>query len=153
MNLEETARVLAWSAAFDRRTVGETDVRAWHEAVGDLDVGEALAAVTRWYRDRSDWLMPSHLREAVRLVRADRRTQARIAALEAAAEQAPSPAEEATRRSWADLPSDVQERLAALSKGHLERFPMNGHELVGERFLAQLPTPPPTRPRSLYGDD
>jgi hypothetical protein len=62
MNLEETARVLAKAQAFDRRTIGEADIRAWHEALSDVDYTDALQAVTAHYRDTTDWLMPAHIR-------------------------------------------------------------------------------------------
>lgn len=129
MNLAETARVLAWAAAFDRRTVGEMDVQAWQATLDDLDVEDALEGVTRWYRDRSDWLMPAHLREAVKLIQVDRRRAARLAAAERAAEvSAIEP-----RRAWADLAMAERERLTALSKGTLERWPL-ASALVAERF-------------------
>jgi hypothetical protein len=58
----DTARLLAKAAAFDQRTIGAADVAAWHEAVGDLDAGDALAAVTRHYQRTDQRIMPSHLR-------------------------------------------------------------------------------------------
>lgn len=134
MNLAETARVLAWAAAYDRRTVGEMDVQAWHKACGDLDVDDALEAVTRWYADRADWLMPSHLREAVRLVRADRARAERIKARE----QAEACAVPAPRRPYDALTEAEQATLRDLSKGLLERWPPVG-ELVGERYFAAQP--------------
>jgi hypothetical protein len=62
MNVTETASVLAKCAAFDRRTVGDTDVLAWHQAIGDLDVLDALDAVTAHYQQETRWLMPSDVR-------------------------------------------------------------------------------------------
>lgn len=63
MTPADAARVLAKAAAFDQRTVGEADVRAWHEALSDLDAGDALAAVTRHYRQRTERIMPAHVRD------------------------------------------------------------------------------------------
>ena len=153
--MQDTAAVLATAAIFDFRTVGETDIMAWHKIVGDLDAEEALAAVFRWYRDRSDRLMPAHLREAIRLVRDDRRKAARIAEAEAAAEQATPPAQEPVRRRWSELGTEERERVTGLSRGLLgaqvirERFP-SVSEMEGERFV-----PPKlwldTRP--VYGGD
>lgn len=62
MELAEVALVLTKAAAYDRRTVGEADARAWHEVLGDVELVDALAAVARHYRDSTDWLMPAHLR-------------------------------------------------------------------------------------------
>jgi hypothetical protein len=164
MNLRETAKVLAKAAAFDQRTVGEADVLAWHETIADLDAEDALAAVTRWYRDRADRLMPSHLREAVALVRADRRRSARLKAEQEAAENRP---EQAPGRRFADLGTETREELRALSKGLLgERWP-GVAEMTGERFappkITTIKTPLVTKdgegtarvwePGRVYGDD
>lgn len=74
MNLAEAAAVLAKAAAFDRRTIGEADILAWHDALADLPLGDCLAAVTEHYRDSTDWLMPAHIRRTANdLDRARRR--------------------------------------------------------------------------------
>jgi hypothetical protein len=62
VNLQETALVLAKCQAFDRRTVGIADVKAWWEVLHDVDVADALDAVTRYYRDCREWIMPSDVR-------------------------------------------------------------------------------------------
>ena len=131
MNIAECALVLAKAAAFDRRTVGDADVMAWYEAIGDLDASEALAAVTRWYRDRSDWLMPSHLREVVRQLQVEGRRAARLAKAEAAV----ASGTEQVRRSWGELDDAERERLRTLSAGVLERWPTY-EEARSERFDA-----------------
>jgi hypothetical protein len=69
----EVVDVLAKCAAFDRRTVGEADVMAWHEVLADLDRDEALAAVTAHYRDSTEWLQPAHIRRLARTAREERR--------------------------------------------------------------------------------
>lgn len=72
MTLEETVDLLTTAAAFDRRTVGETDAVAWHAAVGDLRLEDCQAAVIAHYRDTTDWLMPAHVRTRVREIRRQR---------------------------------------------------------------------------------
>jgi hypothetical protein len=57
----EMALLLGKAAAFDQRTVGESDIEAWHECIGDLDFKEAMSAVTNHYRYSTDRLMPAHL--------------------------------------------------------------------------------------------
>lgn len=85
----DVARVLAKAAAFDQRTIGEADVAAWHEAVGDLDAADALAAVTRHYRQSRDRLWPADLRRHVEELDRERRRVAREQAeLEAAQREA-----------------------------------------------------------------
>lgn len=77
MTPADIARVLAKAAAFDSRTVGEADILAWFEALGDLDVDDALAAVTRHYRESTDWLKPAHVRRIVGEIARERRRAVR----------------------------------------------------------------------------
>ena len=62
MKPSEVAQVLAKCAAFDARTVGEADVAAWTEALHDVPLDTALAAVPAHYRDHEDRIKPSHIR-------------------------------------------------------------------------------------------
>lgn len=140
MNLEETARVLAWAAAFDRRTIGEADVRAWNETVADLDVGDALRAVTRWYRDHTEWLMPAHLRAAYHEIRADRAREARWRAAE---EKGLPPAQEALARSLGSLPAEVQEAVRSAARrpqGGQDAPPLDRHALATAVAAERFPT-------------
>lgn len=147
MRIQDTAAVLAKAAIFDFRTVGEADIMAWHEIVGELDVTDALQAVTRWYRDRSDRLMPSHLIEAVALVRSDRRKALRLAAAEAEMQSPTRPAEESPGRRFHELPPEVQAELRAVSGGFLGREGLpTADEVRRERF--GLP-----QNGSVYGED
>lgn len=73
MTPAETARVLAKCAAYDQRTVGEADVMAWHENIGDLDYGDAMEAVRRHYRESTERIMPAHVRQSCRAIRNERR--------------------------------------------------------------------------------
>lgn len=83
MNRSETAVLLAKVSAFDQRTVGEADVLAWHDVLGDLDLADALAAVSGHYRDSTDRIMPADVRRGVRELRAERRRLAEKAAIRA----------------------------------------------------------------------
>lgn len=73
MNHSEVAKLLALAAGRDQRTVGETDVLAWHEDIGDLDFEEAREALRRHFRESTERLMPAHIRRGVRVVREERR--------------------------------------------------------------------------------
>ena len=76
MTPQEAAAVLAKAQAYDRRTVGEADILAWQEALADVDLADALAAVTAHYRESTDWLMPAHvLRIAAHLTRERHRVE------------------------------------------------------------------------------
>lgn len=73
MRPSDIAVLLTKAAAYDRRTVGEADVAAWHEVLADLDLADALSAVARHYRDNAQWIMPSHIRAIVGEIERERR--------------------------------------------------------------------------------
>jgi len=98
MTIEEVIDLLTTAAAYDRRTVGEADVVAWHRAVADLDFLDAQDAVIGHYAETTDWLMPAHVRKRVKDIRA-----ARVAI-------APVPAPDP---ELADRPADYQAALQA----------------------------------------
>lgn len=72
MNRSEIAQLLAMAAAYDRRTVGEADVEAWHAALDDLRWMDARDAVIAHYRGSREWIMPADIREHVRRIRGER---------------------------------------------------------------------------------
>jgi hypothetical protein len=62
MTKTEMAMVLTKASAFDLRTVGDADVEAWHECIGDrISFDAAMERVTEHYRHSTDRLMPAHL--------------------------------------------------------------------------------------------
>lgn len=81
MNVNDTAKVLAKAAAFDRRTIGDSEILVWHEAIGDLPLGDCLNAVTAHYRESADWLTPAHIRQFAQAADHKRRGQQRAAQL------------------------------------------------------------------------
>lgn len=72
MTPEETGKLLATVAAIDRRKVGTLDVIAWHRIVGDLRYADCENAVMAHFAESTDWLMPAHVRQRVREMRARR---------------------------------------------------------------------------------
>lgn len=72
MNLTETAALLTLIASYDRRTIGEADVRAWHEILDDVPAADARAAVLAYYRRTREWIMPADIRGHFDDLRADR---------------------------------------------------------------------------------
>lgn len=108
MTPEQVGQILAAAAGRDARTVGVTDVLAWHEDIGDLDFHDALAAVSRHYRESTDRLMPAHVRRLAAEIARDRRRagrEAREAAERRAIEADPSRRDrsEEVRRLIAEL--------------------------------------------------
>lgn len=84
MDRNEVVDILTLIAARDRRTVGQADVAAWLEDIGDLTFEDARAAVARYYRESREWIMPADVRRLVRTIRAERIAVAPIPAPDAA---------------------------------------------------------------------
>lgn len=79
MTPSEAAKLLGHIAAFDRRTVGEVDARAWAAALHDVPCdNDALAAVARFFgtapKDPTArrWIEPHHVRSVRAAIRAER---------------------------------------------------------------------------------
>lgn len=77
MNRSDTAKLLAFCAAYDQRTIGEADVLAWYEAiespwVPNIDLDEAKAAVTSHYRETPQRITVADVLKRVKTDRADR---------------------------------------------------------------------------------
>lgn len=66
MNLSETARLLSAMSAYDRRTIGDGDVIAWQAVLPDASFDDCLEAVKQHYAEHTEWMMPAHVRRAVR---------------------------------------------------------------------------------------
>ena len=72
MTPEETSKLLATCASYDRRKVGTLDVIAWHRVIGDLQFRDCEDAVFAHYGETSDWIMPAHIRNRVKEIRKQR---------------------------------------------------------------------------------
>jgi hypothetical protein len=72
MNRTETAHLLTLAAAYDRRTLGEEDVQAWHMALADISYPDARTVVAEHYRTATTWIMPAHIADGVRAIRSER---------------------------------------------------------------------------------
>jgi hypothetical protein len=72
VNLTETATLLTMCAAYDRRTIGEADVRAWQAVLDDVAFADARDAVVEHYKRTRDWIMPADVRTIAKKARGDR---------------------------------------------------------------------------------
>lgn len=72
MNRSDVAALLTVIASYDRRTLGEAEVIAWHGVLGDLPFEQCRDAVIAHYATQTDWLMPAHVRRHVLTARQDR---------------------------------------------------------------------------------
>lgn len=79
MNRNETIALLALVAAYDRRTVGEADVEAWHTIATECGWTFPLArrALIDYKKRGGDrpWLQPAHITDAIEAARATIRRQ------------------------------------------------------------------------------
>ncbi|MEV5673485.1 hypothetical protein AB0L28_32530 [Streptomyces sp. NPDC052503] len=79
MTPADAAELLTLAAAFDRRTVGEADARAWAAALNAMPLDDdARAAVARHYAETDRWLTPAHVRQQRAKIRADRISTANV---------------------------------------------------------------------------
>jgi hypothetical protein len=73
VNAAEMGKLLGFAASYDNRTVGEAEVIAWLQAIGDLPFDDARAAIAAHYGSEStERLMPGHIRRGVKAMRRDR---------------------------------------------------------------------------------
>jgi hypothetical protein len=72
MNRSETAQLLTKIAAFDRRTIGEADVMAWHEILETYPLADCLDAVRAYFAETREWCMPSDVVQRVARARKER---------------------------------------------------------------------------------
>lgn len=119
MNLSETARLLTAMAAFDRRTIGETDVIAWQAVLADVAYEDALSAVKRWYSNNTEWIMPAHVRSLVtELVKAREVSPWAPGQYGTPREQAHPELTGRERLGFFDFPPEVRELLNRIPKGN-----------------------------------
>lgn len=79
MNSGDAAELLGYAAAFDNRTVGKVDARAWAAALHDIPLDDdARAAVARYYGTPPEkpgerlWIQPHHVKSGWYAIRKDR---------------------------------------------------------------------------------
>jgi hypothetical protein len=121
MKHSEISLLFGVMAAYDRRTTGEADVRAWHDVIGDLDFTDAVQAVKAHYRESSAWVMPADVRARVKKIREER--------LAAVGDDALVPDAD---------PDDVDAWLEALRAGRMRRASPPQHATAQRRDVPAL---------------
>ena len=61
MTLADTADLRSIAAAIDKRTLGESDVRAWQMVLDDIPVDAARDALRAHYRETTKFVMPADI--------------------------------------------------------------------------------------------
>lgn len=142
MTPAEVAKVLTKAAAFDQRSIGESDVLAWHEVLAEVDFGDGLAAVTAHYADNTDRIMPAHVRrhaDEFRRARVRYRNQQmeQLAIEEFNSDPTRFDRSEATR----DLIRELRDRLPEGDPDKLRRPEWLEHERKRDRERTAEPNP------------
>jgi hypothetical protein len=68
----EATALLAIAAGFDNRKPDRDTVRAWTEALADVDYDDARTVVINHFHESTEWLMPAHIVKGVRAIEAER---------------------------------------------------------------------------------
>jgi len=77
VNIGETTQALALAQAYDNRTVGEVNIRAWFSILVHADAADVMAAIRQHYAEHTDWIMPAHILRAVKVMQEARERAAR----------------------------------------------------------------------------
>jgi hypothetical protein len=142
MTPADAADILTIAAAFDRRKIGKADAIAWADALHDLDVRDCVDAVRAHFRESTDYLMPVHVRQGVKRIRADRVRSANAAILEP---------HDVDPRDVAAYTAEKRRRIAAIASGRAVSVEPVGAvtrsvaELM-EDAVKSLPAMPPAFP-------
>lgn len=72
MNAEEVAKVLAKIRLGDNRETSREALLEWIDNIGDLEFADAIEAVRMHRRESTAYLMPAHIRENVKAIKAAR---------------------------------------------------------------------------------
>ncbi len=77
MDEREAFQLLTLASARDGRTVSQATARVWANDLAYIALLDAVEAATRHYRASDRWLMPSHIIDGVRGIRAEQAREAR----------------------------------------------------------------------------
>lgn len=118
MNRSQTAQVLTKIAAFDRRTIGEADVLAWHDVLEPMPFEDCMLAVTAHFTESRDWCMPSDIVGRVKKIHSER--------LKAAGSLSPN-----DQGNQALYLTEIRALSAAVASGHMTPADLADYEDSG----------------------
>lgn len=77
MNEPEAFKLLTLASARDGRTVSQATARVWAEDLAYVALPDAVEAAKRHYMASDKWLMPAHVIEGARAIKAEQVREAR----------------------------------------------------------------------------
>lgn len=125
MNRSEVAALLALAAAYDQRTIGQSDVLAWHELLADTNAADAMAVVKNHYATQRQRLLPVDVIEGVKRIRNKRLDDNPMP-------QPPAELTEPEYRAW------LRATTRAIADGELVTGPDLEPDPIGQAKLQQL---------------
>ncbi|BAL85486.1 hypothetical protein AMIS_2660 [Actinoplanes missouriensis 431] len=135
MTRSEIALLLGAIAGRDQRTIGDADVLAWHEDLGDLDFADARAAVSRHFRESTDRIMPAHIRRLTRIIRDERRASTTVRALPPGKLEDDPDRDARIARNRNRVREILAEYVVARSVPGADEPPLTGSDLIRQRAL------------------
>ncbi len=153
MNLAETTEALALAQAYDRRTVGEADVRAWQAVLSDVPAADAMEAIRRHYRDSEAWLMPATVRRIAAEIQRERAVSPWAAGQYGVPREGALPEVSAAGRlQLGDLPAPMAELIARVRAlaGEGSREALHPRRVAWEREHAAYRRQAAGEPNPLY---
>lgn len=132
MTKSDTLDVLTAIAAYDLRTVGESDVTAWHLAINDLPKDLALEAVVIHHKTSTERIKPANVIGIAKSIRRDRSEREDAEARDARA------AAHDRRHGLKVVQGDPQ--LGNLPIGGADGPPVPGAYMVNNAFERTCPT-------------
>lgn len=142
MTPEQVAMVLAKAAVFDQRNVGESDILAWLEVLEDTNPADAIAAVTRHYRETRERIMPSDVIRLAAQIADERRREALRARTNAVLSiSAPAAAPEDRSAEVKQLLADLRDALPPVDETKYRRAEVLAWEKSRDREARAEPNP------------
>lgn len=142
MNLAETSDLLAFIARCDNRRADDATAIAWHSILGDLPLGDCLAAARRHFAEADAYLMPVHIRRgALEIDRERRRQQREVAERNEQLAIAADPTRRDRSEAVRALIAQLRDSLPDGDPDKLRRAEWVEHDRRRERLAAAVPNP------------
>lgn len=139
MDPVEAVKALTVASAYDNRNVTREAGIVWADALADLTLAEVVDAIKHHYAGTTTWLMPAHVRTAVKALRADRLERIRPPAPNVDPDD--PAAQMAEQRALRDAIASGR-----MDEAEVARYEAGGWNLTGERVHYALGSQMKSRP-------